>query len=90
MNIAAAEQAGWRSSVPKPKKMTPPARKADVVKVSGVAATSGLLGPSTACRFSGSLGCTGVHLPHRCGIFRDLALKKGKRLFKLKTCVQFE
>jgi hypothetical protein len=48
VNIAAAEQAGWRSSVPKPKKMTPPARKANVVKVSGVAATSGLAGPSTA------------------------------------------
>jgi hypothetical protein len=61
VNIAAAEQAGWSSSVPKPKKMTPPARKANVVKVSGVAATSGLAGPGRAfnSRCSGLRGQEG-------------------------------
>jgi hypothetical protein len=82
LNAAAAEPAGLGLSVPKPKKMKPPARKANEAKVSSIVVADRTARPLTMaegrrgakCWFAGFLGCRDMHPPlHMLGIFGDLA-----------------
>ncbi len=89
LNVAVSEMAGWGSSMLELKMMTQPARKAGKAEVLSMVAKTGQQSSQqhitipegrrgVKCRFAGSLGCTGMHPPHRCSIFGDLTPRKSE------------